>query len=105
MLQEVVRLFKWDLIQFRSVAWQSRRTSVPRSLLVDHLSVNSNCIISSEQIKACGWGGEAVAGIQLFNSRCSNRGRPDAMLCGGCVMYLFGCLRVWMFKGVAVVLF
>ena len=33
-----------------------------------------------------------------FSSGCLNRGRPDAMLCGGSLTYQFGCLRVRMFK-------
>ena len=36
-----------------------------------------------------GWG--VVGGIQLFNSGCLNRGRPDAMICGGSIICLFGC--------------
>ena len=43
-----------------------------------------------------GWG--VAGGIQLFNSGCFNRGRPDAMLCEGSRKYLFGCLRVRMLK-------
>ena len=31
-----------------------------------------------------------------------DRGRPDAMLFGGSMLYLLDCLRVWMFKSVAV---
>ena len=45
----------------------------------------------------CGWnrgGAGVVGGIQVFNSGCFNRGRPDAMLCGGTIIYLFCCLRV-----------
>ena len=41
---------------------------------------------------------EVAGGIQLFNSGCFNRGRPDAMLCGGSIICLFGCLRARMFK-------
>ena len=38
-----------------------------------------------------------LLGIQLNSGRV-NRGRPDTMLCGGGIIYLFGCLRVRMFR-------
>ena len=43
-----------------------------------------------------GW--RAGGGIQLLNSGCCHRGRPDAMLRGGSITYLFGCLCARMFK-------